>query len=247
MKNLKNLFLVFFAAGSLLLTGCLHIVEEVTFQKDGKGSYKMMLDMSELKGMMDMFKNMAPDSTAVAEGETPPAAEGGGNEMVQMGEQLSGVSSSLKNVEGITNVVEINDTTNFQFGYTFNFTSVDALNKAIKVINKEKYDSKVEDVFKFSGKSFERLAESDLGEELKKALSEGEDEDMEGNAEMMKMFFADMTYKQIYHFPDREIKKSTNELSEVGDDGHTLTITLKPFDEEQQKKKQSVGTEVKLK
>ncbi|MBK6930283.1 MAG: hypothetical protein IPH12_05240 [Saprospirales bacterium] len=92
-----------------------------------------------------------------------------------------------------------------------------------------------------------RLSSGDLGEEIKKALASGEEEAEEGSLEMMKTFFADMTYKQVYHFPERRIKKSTNELSEVSDDGHTLTITLKPFDEEQQKKRLNVSTEVKLK
>ena len=40
---------------------------------------------------------------------------------------------------------------------------------------------------------------------------------------------------------------STNELAELSDDNHTMTITIKPFDEEQQAKKVTVATEVKLK
>jgi len=51
----------------------------------------------------------------------------------------------------------------------------------------------------------------------------------------------------VYHFPDRKVKKSSNGLSELSDDDHTLTITLKPFDEEQLKSKANVTTEVKLK
>ena len=73
------------------------------------------------------------------------------------------------------------------------------------------------------------------------------DEEAEGQMDMMKMFFADMSYKQVYHFPDRKVKSSTNKLGEITDDGHTVTYTIKPFDEEQQKKKVSVATKVKLK
>lgn len=246
MKNFKNLFLLALAIGSMSLTSCLHILEEVTVKKDGSGTYKMTLDMSEIKSMMDMFKNMAPDSLS---GDSTSMEMGGDSGMGEMGQQLSGVASSLKGVSGLNNVKEINDTTLFNFGYSFDFANVDALNKAMKVINKEKYDSKVDEVFKFNGKSFERLAAGDLGEEIKKALAEneGEEADAEGGMEMMKNFFTDMTYKQVYHFPDREVKKSSNSLSELSDNGHTLTITLKPFDEEQQKQKVNVGTVVKLK
>jgi len=244
MKNLKNLFLTVLAVGSLTLTGCLHIIEEVTFKDKGTGSYAMTLDMSEVKGMMEMLKTMTPDSSA---GEMPGAGEQD-NSMAQMGQEISGVAATLKGVQGITNVVEVNDTASFKFGYSFDFADIAALNRALKIVNKDKYDNKVEEVFKFSGKNFERLSAGDMGEEIKKALSENSGEEgADESMDMMKMMFTDMSYKQVYHFPDREIKKSSNELAELSDDNHTMTITIKPFDEEQQAKKVSVATEVKLK
>ncbi len=244
MKNLKNLFLAMIATSALALTGCLHIIEEVTVKDNGSGTYKMAMDMSEMKSMMEMFKGMGEDSTAEGSMDMDMTADNG---MGEMGSQLSAVAQSLKGINGINNVVEINDTTSFQFGYAFDFVDITALNKAMKIIGKEKYDSKVGEVFTLKGKNFERLSEGDLGKEIKKAMAEGEDSNEAGNMDMVKTFFADMTYKQIYHFPDHQVKKSSNNLSEVSDDGHTLTITLKPFDEEQQKQNLSVGTKVKLK
>lgn len=244
MKQFRNLFLAVLAVGSMALTGCLHIVEEVTFKDKGNGQYALTLDMSEVKGMMDMLNTMPTDST----GTGAPAGQQD-NSMAQMGQEISGVASTLKGIEGITNVVELNDTAAFKFGYSFDFADVAALNRALKVVNKDKYDSKVDEVFKFSGKNFERLGTGDMGEEIKKALAEGggEEEGGEEALDMMKMMFADMSYKQIYHFPDREIKKNTNDLAEVSSDKHSMTITLKPFDEEQAKKKATVATEIKLK
>jgi hypothetical protein len=241
MKNFKNLFLTFLTAGAVTFTGCLHIIEEVTFKDKGNGNYALTLDMSEAKGMMDMLQTMSEDSTG-------GAMQTEDNSMAQMGQEISSVASTLKGIEGLSNVVELNDTASFKFGYSFDFADVAALNRALKVVNKDKYDSKVEEVYKFNGKSFERLPTGDMGEEIKKALAEGEGEEGSEEAmDMMKMMFADMSYKQVYHFPDREIKKSSNELSELSDDNHTMTITLKPFDEEQAAKKPSVATELKLK
>ncbi|MBK7935950.1 MAG: hypothetical protein IPJ82_02170 [Lewinellaceae bacterium] len=244
MKKFKNLLLVGLAILSMALTGCLHILEEVTFYNEGKGNYAMTLDMSEVKGMMEMLKTMSPDSTSA---ETGGAEQD--NSMAQMGQELSGVASTLKNLQGITNVVELNDTTNFKFGYSFDFADIAALNRALKVVNKDKYDSKVDEVFKFSGKNFERLNTGDMGAEIKKALAENEGEEAGGDEtmDMMKMMFSDMSYKQVYHFPERSIKKSSNELAELSDDNHTMTITIKPFDEEQLKKNPTVATELKLK
>jgi hypothetical protein len=257
MKNLKNLFLAVLAVGATTLTGCLHIIEEATFRNNGSGNYKMTLDMSELKGMMDMVKgmggdstmmNMGADSTSIqGEGDyTPPAEEAPMEDpMGGLGDQMSNVTALLKGIQGISNVVEIKDTNTLNYGYSFDFADMAALNRALKVINKDKYESKVDEVFRFNGKSFERLATGDIGDEMKKAMMEGDDE--EGNMDMMKMFLADMSYKQIYHFPDRKVKSSNNKLGEVSEDKHTVTYTLKPFDEEQQKQKATIAAKIKLK
>lgn len=265
MKNLKNLFLAVLTISVTALTGCLHIIEEATFRSNGSGTYKMTLDMSEMKSMMEMFKGMGGDSTAMnmegdstsiqSEGDynAPPPADAAApleDPMGGLGDQMSSVSSTLKGVQGISSVVEIKDTSTFSFGYSFDFADMAALNRALKIINKDKYESTVEEVFRFKGKTFERLGTGDLGQEVKKAMMEngaGGEEGEEGGMDMMKMFLADMSYKQVYHFPDRVVKKSDNKLGEIGDGGHTLTISIKPFDEEQQKQKASVATKVKLK
>ena len=241
MTNFKSLFLFILTAGALSLGSCLHIVEEVTMKKSGKGSYKLTLDMSEVKGMLDMVKSMTPDSVKTTEGEQNPS------DMSQLGREMANVADVLKGVDGISNVTENNDTTAFVFGYSFDFASVDALNNALRMIGKDKYSDSGETVYKFDGKSFERIAANDLTQELKKAMGETQAEGDEETADMMKMFFADMSYKQIYHFPDRQVKKSTNSISEITDDGHTLTINQKPFSEDEAMKKAGITTAVKLK
>jgi len=260
MKNLKNLFLVSLVLAATALTGCLHIIEEATFRNNGSGNYKMTFDMSEMKGMMDMMKGMGGDAAGTETGDSTNMSDGGDftpppapapeeDPMAGLSDQFSGVTELLSKVDGITNVVEIKDTTTFNFGYSFNFANVAALNRALKIVGKDKFETKNEETFKFNGKSFERLNVGDMSSEIKNAMAGGGDEgeDDEGQADMMKMFLADMSYKQIYHFPDRKVKKSDNKFGEVEDDGHTLTVKLKPFDEEQQKNKASVAAKVKLK
>ena len=173
------------------MTGCLHIIEEATFHNNGSGSYKMTFDMSELKGMVDMMKGMgdmegmgdAADSTGIYDGGdfTPPAEpEESQDPMGGLGEQFKGISETLKGVDGISNIVEINDTTNYSFGYSFEFANIAALNRALKIVGKDKFDTKTEETFKFTGKKFERLNAGDMSAELKNVMSEGEDMDDEG-------------------------------------------------------------------
>ena len=261
MKNLKNLILATLLLAATALSSCLHIIEEATFRNNGSGTYKLTFDMSELKGMIDMMKGMGEgagmeepsDSSSISDGGdfTPDKGENAGgmeDPMGGLGQQFKGISESLSSVDGISNVIEINDTSEFQYGYSFEFSNVQALNRALKIVGKERFESgKSEDTFKFTGKSFERLGAGDMSAQLKEAMGGGEDDADESQADMMKMFLADMSYKQIYHFPDHKMKKSSNKLGEVGDNGHTVTITLKPFNEDQQKQKASVATKVKLK
>lgn len=239
MRQFKFSAVALAALFALTLSSCLHIVEEVTVRKNGSGNYKLMLDMSEMKGMLDMMKSMAPDSLQAG-------AAGSDGSMNQMGEELTRVAQSLEGTPGLSNIVEIKDTANFQFGYSFDFQDAAALNKALKIINKEKFDSKADEVFVIDGKTFERSTAGDFGAEIKKQLAESGEEGAGEQMDMVKMFFADMSYKQVYHF-ERAVKKSSNELSEVSEDGQTVTITIKPFDEEQAKKNPSVATKVKLK
>jgi hypothetical protein len=261
MKNWQKFYSVALLSAAVTLTGCLNILEEVSFSKNGSGTYSMMVDMSAAKEMIEMMKGMTEGQDAGGtvgeinledENSDPPAPTAEGqepapsNDMSQMGDAITGgIKEALKGIDGITNVVEIADTTNFKFGYHFDFASVEALNKAIKVINKEKYDAKADETFRFNGKKFERIGAANIGEELKKALS-GEEEGNE-EMEMVKTFFSDMSYTQVYRFKDNTVKKSSNSLSQVSEEGHTLTITTKPFSEDPEMMKAGIATEVKLK
>ena len=232
----------------------------------------MKIDMSEMKSMMDMFKNMGEGENADMEEsdevimedmdgsddgevqdivlEEPPREEDGGMmeddaDPSKMGEEFAKMTETLERVKGLTNVQSINDTAAYVFGYSFDFQDIASLNKGLELVNKEKFDAKAEDVYSLSKKKFTRSGAANFGEEIKRALSEGEGEEgMEESMDMMKMFFGEMTYKTIYHF-DRKIKSSSNDLSEIGPDGKTVTITMKPFSEDHKNK--GVATDIKLK
>lgn len=249
MKKFKNLFLLLLAVGSLSLTGCLHIVEELTMRNNGSGSYKLTFDLSEMKDMLDMVKSMAADST----GQAPAEGMGElGNPMSMMGMKSESMElmNALKALPGVSNVAESNDTVKLVSSFSFDFADAAALNRALHAIYKDRFDKKIEDPYKNSKKKFERFATADLGTLFRTTFDEAADAseaEGEGMGDMASMFFSSMTYKQVYNFPDRTVKKSTNPLSEISADGHTVTIEIKPFDTEQQKQNPSVATVVSLK
>ncbi|MCS6928699.1 MAG: hypothetical protein NZM43_04290 [Saprospiraceae bacterium] len=258
MKNLTERLLSGLILGviSFLFASCLHIVEEVTVKKDGSGSYKMTIDMREVKTIMEAIKSMGMNEKTeenveeeAAQTDEEEEAEEMDDEgaVSQLGVEISSIATSLKRVSGLSNIKEINDTSAYIFGYSFDFANIEALNKAIRIINREKYDSRVEETFRYKGGSFERLNAANIGEQFKKSIAEVEENSEEGNMDMVKALFSEMTYKQVYRFPDAKVKKSSNPLSELSQDRQSVTILLKPMDEEQNKKKPTVATVVKLK
>jgi hypothetical protein len=268
MNYLSRVFTLVFLAASVMLTGCLDITEEVTYRNTGAGTYTMKMDMSQMKSMMEMLKGMGDtekgeeiaadqDSTEsddgikviespskAAESESPMGAGGmpGAADLSKMGEEFTKSVGSLKRVKGITNGVAINDTTSLIYGYSFDFESVDALNRAINVLNKDKFDGAAGVTFVAGKNSFERTKANDLGGLISQAMSESEE--AAESMDMLKMFFGDMKYTQIYHF-DKKVKKSANTGASISADGKTVTLIAKPFSDDEKTK--AISNTLKLK
>lgn len=117
MKTLRTLFHPLLA-GIVLLTGCLTIEEHYTFKKDGSGSMEFVIDMSELKTMMEALDDGKG-------GKGGPDLDGGSMEMK---DELDG----LKAVPGISKVKHSNK--DWVQKVSFRFKDIDALNGALNVL-----------------------------------------------------------------------------------------------------------------
>ena len=223
---------------AITMSSCLNILEEITFKKSGSGHYKMSIDMSQMKQMMEMLKGMGgQDSTGTG------AAEMG--QLDQMGAAFTQLSDVLHGVRGLKNTMAINDTTNFVFGYEFDFDDIDALNRAVKKIGDqgETKGGVPDALFTFKKGKFERLdASGGMVEDMKKAMIGGDE-----NMEQAKMMFADMTATTIYNFPDQKVSKQNHSSGEISKDGHSIKIELKPFAEGADLKKMGSGIKAKIK
>jgi hypothetical protein len=127
------------------------------------------------------------------------------------------------------------------FGYSFEFENVEALNNAIYALNKDKFEGKKAPAFVANKKSFERTSAFDMGQLISQAMSQGEEGE---GMDMVKMFFAEMKYTQVYHF-DKKVKKSANADAQISADGKTVTLVAKPFSDGASTK--SVTNTLKLK
>jgi hypothetical protein len=240
MNILKKTTIFALFLGLISLSSCLNIFEDLTFRKDGTGHYQMKIDMGKVKEMLEMVKSMQPDSMATG-GET--------DQMGQMGTAFVAMADLVKNMRGITNVVAINDTANFVFGYEFDFLNVEALNRAVKKISSESGGdlgkNVPDEIFKYKKGKFERINfGGGMMDEVQKSLG-GE----AGGDEMAqaKIMLADMTTTTTYHFPDQDVKKQNHNLGQISSDKHTISIETKPFAEGVDVKKLTSAISVKLK
>ncbi|HMR45016.1 MAG TPA: hypothetical protein PKC40_14330 [Saprospiraceae bacterium] len=180
MKKLQ--LITGFLLTAMVFTSCFDLIEEVHYKKDGSGTYKFTMDMSGLKGLMELA--MSADTTGEFKMDTLSAVS-------------KELSAKVRDLDGITNIREITDSENLVFGVEFDFRDVKALNLAMKEgFSDDELNSTTEkSFFQASKKSFQRIDARGFGGMLDQMLSSGlggEDE-----MDMAQMFLKDVSYTMI--------------------------------------------------
>lgn len=208
----------------LLSAACFNVTEEFIFRKDGSGSARVVVDMSQMMELLKAFSGM------------DGANENGEDPMASMNEAFEDMESieTLKGVAGISNVVSLNDKERGIIGYSFDFKDIDALNRAISenatpgglTASMGLGDSESGPVNQFlrNGKKFSRTHPIDGAV----AEKEKEEEDEE-SAEMMKMMFKDASYTVKYTFEDG-VKKAKGNHTSLSADKKTVTTEVGMLD-----------------
>lgn len=237
MKNLKNLSIITLLVTSFSLTGCFNILEEITLRKDGSGSYRFTLDGKEIKHMAEGFgkqltgKSPEPDSTQSPTDTLPRLDKFAG----------------LKSIKGISNVQQIEDKSTMSMGVTFDFSNLQSLQQVMDSLGSNKAFGSfgVGRSLKFDGKKLERGKGSSIRDILAGIMHQQSNEkggpDMSNSAGFMKMIFGSMTFTQVYHFPDRKIKKCNQKDAEISQDKHDLTLIEHPFKDDPGDKKNAAA------
>ncbi|HHB79168.1 MAG TPA: hypothetical protein ENK85_08045 [Saprospiraceae bacterium] len=226
----KNLIIGLFAFVSIFMfSGCIDFLEDITYHRNGSGSYKFTVDMGAVKSLLDSFG----DDEEKKKEKDP---------MADMNKTFSELEKNLEKVPGISHFKSIEDTAAYVFGFSFDFKNADALDKALH----EQNDKLSASTKLFSGgkRIFSRFNAGSLAEAMKDELAgdDSNDEDME----MVKSMFGDMKLRTVYHF-DRKVKSSSNPNSQISADYKQVTLDYYFFKPELNKGDQGVGTVIKLK
>lgn len=111
------------------MSSCFEVIEDVTVHKNGSGTYKFIVNLSQSKNQIDKIRTQ--DSILHVKVPTTAMADA----------KITEVKNKLKTVEGISNITITQDHTNYMYHLSCDFKNVASLNNALVSIWKI-YDKK---------------------------------------------------------------------------------------------------------
>ncbi len=212
--------LLFFVALSFTATGCLDMVEEISLNNDGSGTYVYSMDVSKL---VEQLKPLASlDSTGQMMNNLYKNFDSTYTSYVQKYEGINGVSN-----------VRYDKSTADVYKITLDFTNVDVLNTVVDITKGEEVET---GLYTWSKGRFNR---KDGGVAISDELL-GDDE----NKEMAELYLKDMTYSLILHFPGK-VKSVSNKNAVLSDNDRTVKASYSMS--EIRDKNKSLQNEIKYK
>jgi hypothetical protein len=198
-----------------VLNSCFEVSEEYYFENDGSGKATFTIDMSQSLGMLKLIQSM--DSTGVSL-KTDSLFEN------------KEVLESLAQIEGITNVKNLSDTSTGIISYSYGFKNIEALNKALAIKGNNNpfgmggIQERGKNSFVKKGKTITRIFELSQAEDLPgNQLGESEED------AMAETFLEDAKWKVTYHF-NSKVKKASGTNTVLEDDKKTVVSTVKFLD-----------------
>lgn len=119
MRKLQLVILLFFAS---LLTGCIEIIDDLTLNLDGSGTFKYNLNLSSSKVKINSI--LALDSL---DGKKVPSLD-------EIKLKVARIETQLNEQEGISNAEILTDYTNYVFKLSCDFNSLADLQNAMKKV-----------------------------------------------------------------------------------------------------------------
>ncbi len=188
---------------SFLLTSCFEIVEEIDVKKNGSGTAKTVIDMSQMMSMMGMFM---PDSV---------------KESMNMATMFEKEIARYESIKGLSNI-NVQEEKEYAYSISFDFKDMASLNKAMEsTSDEESTSSMLKTDYGMKGKrTLLRKSSLNSSSEMMEGLDMSEEE-----MEQVFSFMSKPTYKVIYKFPKKVKKAKINDKgATVNQSGNTISI-----------------------
>lgn len=208
---------------ALSLTSCINIIEKITFNKKGGGTYSITIDMGEMVKMIQMMGGGDSDDDSLLD-----SLNSGFDEFKNRFEAIEGISNARLEVDKET----------YEITTLYDFENLEALNSALSQYYQVD-DQPVEDkvFFTRNKKQLVRIDESAFTAAMQEQLK-GQGMDIDLSA-----ILGDMYYESILTFQNKIKKVSDSDYQKL--DSKTISLKYYPFKEDDADK--SLAVKVRLK
>ncbi len=232
---MKPLFLFIISVFLLTATtGCFDFYEEITYHRNGSGTYLFKVDMSELKDMVDLLSEMGDDSTKAENGNSMA------NSFGELEHAFDDLAGKARHIEGISGFRAINDTSKYIFGFSVDFKNLTALDLFLHEYSKE-IPSYVK-TFEGKRRKLIRNKEGTIAAAMANALASDEFKDQK---EVLALF-EDVKVHTVFNF-DRKVKSVSNPAAVISANRKQVVLDYYLFAPEKNKGNEGMGVTVKLK
>jgi hypothetical protein len=202
----------------IVCTGCFDLNEYIFLKKDGSGKFSFIIDMSKMMAMSKLLDEGKETKTK--------------DESDQVSSTFDRSKKKIINLPGISNYLEILDTVNYKFGFSFDFKNMESLNKAMNIVFAEDTAAAITNYtyFEFKNNELSRLEPNDVTRLIKGPAST-EATSMSGPKNSLFNFdalFSDISYTTQYEF-EQAIDSVSNENSLLSANKRKVTLSCHPF------------------
>lgn len=214
MNSLKKPLNLIAFASLFVFAGCFELIEEMTLNNNGSGTYQITYDMSGSKDMINMMRSFTEGTE-----DDITASFGGFDDGLE----------DIENNPGISNAEIIADSVNYVFTLKFDFDSITSLNNVLAEILTDDQGGGIA-AFSYDGNELVRNHATDL----KSMLINDEDDDPQFEAMMIQQY-KDVSFTTIYHF-NKRVRSMSNDIAEIKNNGRSVEMKLYLFRPEFQDK-----------
>jgi len=238
MKNIVYLLII------LVLSSCIEITQEIQLKKNLSGSVVYTVDMSKMKDIIESLKSLGDPSNDSGLGNAD--------------KQFSDYAKSLKNIQGISKVKLT--TKKFVYKIYFDFNNIDALNKALTLLNSGKGNLEQNTIeyiqvennqiivrnsiqinsnsslFKLPDNTENQQEGNEMGDTI---VQENENQEKQGDEEIMKALFTDATYTTVLKLY-KNVVSNSHPNAKVS--GKKVTLKLPILDLDKKENAQNIIT-----
>lgn len=243
----KNFHRIIMALCVLGCTACFDIQENLFLKKDGSGNFSFLVNLEQAKSMLSMFGEFA-----TSENSNSSKQKNNSTSFSKFNESFEKSKQKLKNIEGLSNVKIIEDTIHFNFGISFDFKDVNALNSGLNQLFKDDNDTTHQNIqfFEYKGNQLTRLEALDTKSML------GNSKSIDGlrkpeNAHQQfdpEKFFNTVSYTATYEF-ENKISSVKNGNASLSPNLQKVTLKIFPFTtpKDSTEKKQTIANTITFK